>query len=180
MMSFMTPALSRRITSDTRSKLIIPIPNRKLGIHFPILIYLLMGWTFGELATVNEINHRGLNNNDDLFLAWAILWTVIGTGTLFDLLWQLWGRQSLAIDRTYLTHRHGLLGLYWVKRYELARIQHIHTISQPERGYGRIIAFDYDGTPIQLGPNLDEIEAKQIMTIVQEYTLSRYPERQNS
>jgi hypothetical protein len=178
----MTPALSRRITSDTGSKLIIPIPNSKQGIHFPILIYWLMGWTFGELATVNEINHRGLNNSDKFFLAWALLWTIIGTGTLFDLLWQLWGRQALTIDRVCLMHRRGLLGLYWVKRYELTHVHNIRAVlgSKPG-GYGRIITFDYAGNPVQLGSNIDEMEAKQIATIIRKYTqINRYPERQIS
>ena len=182
MLSFMTPALSRRITSDTGSKLIITVPNHKQGIHFPILIYWLMGWTFGELATVNEINHQGLNHSNDLFLAWTILWTVIGTGTLFDLLWQLWGRQTLAIDRAFLTQRHGLLGLHWVKRYDLTCVHNVRTVSPSEPGvYGRALAFDYDGKPIQLGPNMDEMEAKQLVTIIRKYTqTNRYPERKIS
>lgn len=182
MLSFIASTLSRRITSDTGSKLIIPIPNRKQGIRFPILIYWLMGWTFGELATVNEINHQGLNSSDDLFLAWTILWTAGGVGALLDLLWQLWGRQTLSIDRDFLTHRHSLLGLSWAKRYEMTRIHHIRTVSRPEqRGYGRIITFDYDGNPVQLGPNIDEMEAKQIVTIIQKHTQNnRYPKQQNS
>jgi hypothetical protein len=175
MLSFMTPALSRRITSDTGSKLIFTIPNHKQRIHFPILVYWLMGWIFGELATVNEINHQGLNNSNVFFLAWAILWTVAGTGTLFDLLWQLGNRQTLVIDHTFLTHRHGLLGLHWAKRYELTCIHNVRTVSQPKPGvYGRAIAFDYDGKSIQLGPNLDEMEAKQIATIIQKYTQSNH------
>jgi hypothetical protein len=178
----MTPILSRRIKSDTGSKLIITIPNHTQGIHFPILIYWLMGWTFGELATINEINRQGLNKSNVFFLAWAILWTVIGTGTLFDLLWQLGSRQTLAIEHTFLTHRHGLLGLHWVKRYELTCVDNVRTVLPRKSGvYGRTIAFDYDGKPIQLGPNMDEIEAKQLVTIIRKYTqTSRYPERKRS
>ena len=174
MLSFMTPALSRRSTSKAGSKLIIPIPNHNQWLHLPILIYCLIGWTFGELATVNELNRLSPNNNGDgfgdgFFLTWAILWTAGGVCALLDLLWQLWGHQTLTVDSTYLTRRHSLLGLGWIRHYRLTQIRNVRVVSQPESGRYSSIAFDYEAQTIRLGPDMDEMEAKQIVGIIQKY-----------
>jgi hypothetical protein len=182
MLSFPTLALPRRIASDTGSKLIIPISRHKKWLHFSILIYWLMAWTFGELAAVNELNRQNSAKGDAFFLAWMILWTLGGSIALFDLFWQVWGRQTLAVERSYLTHRRGLLGLSWVKRYDLNRVDNIRVFSSPETGgHGRTLAFDYDNKTIRLSANMDGIEAKQIAHIIQKYTQTcSYPMLQTS
>ncbi|MEJ2746364.1 MAG: hypothetical protein P8183_00355 [Anaerolineae bacterium] len=151
MFSFITPVLAH-----AGRETIIPIPNHKQWLHFPILIYGLMGWMFGELATVNELNHQGLKNGHGLFLTWAILWTVGGVLALLDLLWQLVGRQDLVVDPTFLTYRRSLWVLGWTKRYELTRIHNIRLLPRSQMGR-RIstLVFDYAGQTIQFGQITD-------------------------
>lgn len=177
MLSFMIPALFQRSTSNAGSKLIIPIPRHKQWLHLPILIYWLMGWTFGELAAVNELNRQSYSSKNHLFLAWAILWTAGGVYGLFDLLWQLWGRQTLTIDAACLIHRRRLFGLSWANRYELARIHNIRIMDQPQPGRfsSSSIAFDYDAKTVRFDPDMDEWEVKQIANIIEKLILTLRP-----
>lgn len=170
MLSFMTPALSRHAPSNAGSKLIIPLSNHNQWLHLPILIYCLIGWTFGELAAVNEINHLGPDNNNVFFLTWTLLWTAGGVYALLDLLWQVWGRQDLTVAPACLMHRRSIFGLGWIRQYKLARIHNVHVASQPQSGRYSSIVFDYDTHTIQLGPDMDELEAKQIVNTIRKYT----------
>jgi hypothetical protein len=166
----MTSVLSRRITPAAGSKLIISLPTHEGWLRFPILVYWLMGWIFGELATVNELNQQGLKNGSAFFLIWAVLWTAGGGYALLDLFWQVWGRQDLIVESTFLTHRRGMFGLGWSKRYELAHMRNVRVVSRPRPGrYDSVIAFDYDTQTIRIGSDMDELEAKQIAHTVRKY-----------
>ena len=173
MLSLITPTFSWRIAPDADIKLIIPIPHNKQWLHLPILIYWLMGWILGELATVDELNHRGWGGDYDIFLIWAVLWTAGGIYALLDLLWQLWGHQALAINSTFLTNRYSLFGLGRTRRYDLARIQNIHVTSRLRSGwYSSKITFDYGTRTVQISAGADEIEAKQIAKTIRKSILS--------
>lgn len=170
MLSFMTFTFPRPFTPVAGSKLIISLPTHEGWLRFPILVYWLMGWIFGELATVNELNRQGLKNGSAFFLIWAVLWTAGGGYALLDLLWQVWGRQDLIVDSAFLTHRRGLFGLGRTRRYELADMLNVRVVSRSQLGrYGSIIAFDYDTQTIRIGSDMDELEAKQIVKTVRKY-----------
>jgi hypothetical protein len=153
-------------SAHSRHKLVIPIATHKRWLHFPILIYWLMAWLFGELATVNEINHQGLMGRSSFFLFWSILWTAGGIGAVLDLFWQLWGRQVVTLDADYLVYRRSLFGLSYRQRYELSRIRHVRVM--PQRN-GRAITFDYDDQTVRLSSDVDEIDAQQIVTMIRKY-----------
>lgn len=173
MLSLITPAISRRLSPDADIELIIPIPHNNQWLRLPILVYWLMGWILGELAAVDELNHWSLSSNHNFFLIWAVLWTAGGIYALFDLLWQLWGRQALVINSAFLAHRRSLFGLGRTKRYDLARIQNIHVASHLQTGWrSSRIVFDYDMRTIQIGSGMDEIEAKQIAKTIQKLVLN--------
>ncbi|MCB9443785.1 MAG: hypothetical protein H6669_06070 [Ardenticatenaceae bacterium] len=166
MLSFIPSVLSRRADLAAGSKLVIPIAAHKRWLHFPILIYWLMVWLFGELATVNEINRQGVIGSGNCFLTWSVLWTAGGFAAVLDLLWQFGVRQIVSVNSTHLIYRRSLFGLGYRQRYNLSRIHHVRVT--PQRN-GRAISFDYDDKTIRLATAVDEPDAQQIVTMIRKY-----------
>ncbi|MCP4429278.1 MAG: hypothetical protein GY803_32745 [Chloroflexi bacterium] len=177
-MSYVKPAAARHTAIDFGDQLAIAIPSRKQWFQLPFLIFWLMGWTFGELAALNDIAQRGLNGSGLFLLVWVTFWTIGGAMALLTLLWILLGREMIIMDgRLTLTHRREILGVGRSKNYDLSLIQDLRTVTlslpRPRQwpgwqNYG-VIAFDYGAKTIRIGNSLDEAEAKQIIRVLGKY-----------
>ncbi len=177
-MTYVKPAVARHTADYFGNQLTITIPSHKQWVQLPFLIFWLMGWTFGELAALNDIFQHGFNGGGLFLFVWITFWTMGGVMALLTVLWILFGREIIVVDgRQSFTHRREILGLGWSKTYDPTRIQDLRTAppSLPRsrqwpgwQNYG-VIAFDYGAKTIRIGNSLEEAEAKQIIRTLGKY-----------
>ena len=175
-MATITPAAARHTTNLLGQELTINIPSHKQWLHLPFLTFWLIGWTFGELAAINELVTNRTNAVDLFLLVWITLWTIGGATAWLTILWIIFGREIITTDgQQILTHRREILGVGQSKEYDLSFVSDLRAAPallrsanqwrRPAFGWQNFntIAFDYGAKTIRIGNSLDEAEAKQII-----------------
>ncbi len=189
-MSTINSISTRHATNYFGQQLIITIPSHKQWLQLPFLILWLMGWTFGELATINDITKHGLNNSSIILLMWIIIWTIGGVTALLSVFWIIFGHEIITVDEhKSLTHHRKILGFGQSKGYDLSLIQDLRaapsTIPNSRQWPGwqnyNVITFEYDTQTIRIGNSLDDEEARQIIHTLCKYiqTLSHVNSKQS-
>jgi hypothetical protein len=177
--------------TDTRDALLIQIPSPKRFRPIALSVSNLFVLIFGTLLILLGI---GINRRDPetvgstipvfLFLT---LWIGLGTSRLLPLFWDLFGKQVIEISNTSIKlHQY----LFFYKRsahYSAESVQDLRVstwtkpydnrVSQPfefrlEQLANTPLAFDYLGKTIGFGNNIDEAEARQIVTVI----VSKFPD----
>lgn len=166
----------RSLVEETPGGLSISMPAPRHPFALLFLPVWLVGWGFGELSAIRSLL-AGTTNEPRLFLlVWLAFWTLGGGWAALTLLRMLVGKERLDLDGDVLRHRHELLGLGRSKEYEL---RHVHGLRAAAAaglpaawrglapGQGTI-AFDYGAKTIRVGDGLEEAEAAQIISRLQQ------------
>ncbi len=112
------PPAARHTAEDLGDKLKISIPSRKSWLQSLFLGFWLIGWAFGEISVLGVFFGGSGFSGPSLFLiAWLGMWTVGGGWAIYTLLWQLSGREIIAITNQSITVSRVVVGLGLPREY---------------------------------------------------------------
>jgi hypothetical protein len=150
--------------------------------------FWLVGWAFGEFTVVGSlISGKGFGGPSLFMIAWLGGWTIGGGYVMYILFWQLSGSEIIQVSNSGITTSRSILGFgLFPKEYSSEHIKELRVSasvntndlfgwSRASRFYGTgggIIAFDYGAKTVNFGTGIDEAEAKQILSEIQQ----RYPQ----
>jgi hypothetical protein len=194
------PFPARHTVEDLGDSLRFVIPSRRRWFHIAFFLFWLVGWGFGEFAVIvvllSELTGTPLEelvgwslisySGGLLALVWLVFWTIGGVLALYVLLWQLSGKEVVEVSGQSIRIQRRVIGLGRFREY-LAR--HVQDLRISVEGYyntgwgwfrtlraygigGGLIAFDYGAKTFRFGSGIDEAEAKQILSAIQQ----RFPE----
>ncbi len=175
-MSIINLPQSRYTSEELGDRVIVHIPSRKHWLQMVIISLWLVFWIFGWTGTVT----RNIGNRSDLvLLVWLVVWVIGGLAAVGSLLWQLAGEVALEADRYALRVRWQVLGIGWTKAYVASDVCNLRVRPLwPGRyrlpGWGSVVlTFDYRGKIVCLSPDVNEIEARQVVQMIQRYSPHR-------
>jgi len=112
------------------------------------------------------------------------VWTILTVFVVYDLLWEIEGREIICIDGKTLTIKRSLWGLGRTRRFSLNEIRHLRFYPWKEwplmagrhlfwrqlgsRRPWKSLAFDYGSRTYHFGIDLDEQEAKGLLNAIVE------------
>jgi hypothetical protein len=182
------PYPARHTTDDLMDAFKITIPSQKQWFQILFIGFWLVGWAFGEVtAAGNLLSGMGFGGPSLFMIAWLGAWTIGGGYALYVLLWQLTGSEIVQVSNSGITTSRSILGFgFFPKEYSAEYIKALRVSasmspndifgwSQASRFYGTgggFLAFDYGAKTVNFGVGIDEAEAKQILSEIQQ----RYPQ----
>lgn len=154
----------------------IEIPARRSWFGVLFLCAWMGGWVFGEVSVIKQLMHPTGKNSYAFLLFWLAGWTLGGVLAAISLLWQLAGRELLAVSGGSMEYRVEVLGMGYSRSYRTAEIREWRVLagtqssnnsqagfSPPFFGSGGSIAFDFGARTVKIAPGLDEAEAKSLV-----------------
>jgi hypothetical protein len=164
---------------QTAEGLRVTIPARR---NWFVLLFLLVwcaGWLFGEISAGNQLIHYSVRNEPErLFLAvWLLAWTAGGAFAIAAVVWQLAGREVIALDSATLSHRVEAFGVGRTRAFRVTDVRRLRATEWSNSpfsnqrtwfppvfggGYGPL-AFDYGARTFRIAPGLDEAEANTLV-----------------
>jgi hypothetical protein len=148
----------------------VVIPARR---HWPVLLLLavwLTGWFFGETSALQRLLHPHERDGRGFMAFWLVGWTIGGALAASAFVWMLLGREVIVMDGRVLSLRSELLGLPLgrERRYALSDVKDLRCsplaqLPRSRRSVG-LIAFDYGAKTIRFAADVDEAEAKMIVS----------------
>ena len=98
------------------------IPARRNWFMLLFLSLWLVGWSLGFVSAFSEVAH----GSGDLFLiVWLTGWTIGGGFVVTTILWQLGGKEYLAVDSGGLLHGWRMVGIGRERRYDLSYMSNL-------------------------------------------------------
>ena len=150
----------------------VSIPARKNWLVILFLLAWLGGWVAGETSAISQLLHPKIGPPQAFLAFWLIGWTIGGAAVMATLIWQVSGREVIAVEGHYLIHRVELLGMARSREYQgdlvsrLRAADYSPSLSRqgswmpPLFGSGvGPIAFDFGSTSVRMGQSLSEAEA---------------------
>ena len=188
-MPIVQPSRSRYTTNDLGDRLQIVIPSRKKWLRLLIYgIYLILWSSFLPVFTYYMIRELTTVGSFLLFLILLILFILGNLPALVSFLWQILGKQVIEVSNQSIIIRWVVINInrskeYWVEHINGLRIWSGLSDCEVRAfrsffgwsfwGLGEnILAFDYDTKTHKFGNGVDEAEAKQILSEIQE----RFPQ----
>lgn len=171
--------------------LTIEIPSKR---HWFVIIFMMIwlgGWLMGELFALKMILTPNFPIFANIFiLVWLIGWTIGGAFVIYNILWQLIGREIILVEHNLLTIEKSVKGVGRKRQYEIASIQNMDINPVADRStwnkgkqspspFGTNtgkIKFDYGMKTIKFASEIDEAEARKI---IQKFKDSTYFEKEN-
>jgi hypothetical protein len=181
------PFAARHTTDDLGDMLKITIPSQKQWFQMLFLGFWLVSWALGEIAALGGLlSGNGFGGPSLFLIAWLGIWTIGGGFAIYTLLWQLVGNEIIQISDYAIRTSRSILGFGFPKEYSSEYIKALRVSASPSsndvfgrsrasRFYGLgggLLAFDYGAKTVQFGAGIDEAEAKQILSEIQQ----RYPQ----
>ncbi len=196
-MSYVIPSTARYRLDDGVDTLNFSIPAQKHWFYLLFGMIWLTVWAFAELmvggmilvgvvavitgdASLDEGAFPGL-----FMLVWFTLWTLGGTSVLFTLLWQLMGVETIRIGANDLMVQRRVLGIGRSKLYDAQYLRGLRVVPsesflmrQRRNPYYvwifnvGTLAFDYGAKTYRIGADLEEAEARDMLTTIQ----ARFPQ----
>lgn len=177
-----SPSAGKSTITNLNGRLEVSIPARRNW--FVIIFYSvwLGGWFMGEKSTISEVIKADSPSDIDFFLLfWTLGWTFAGAFIIYSIIWQLFGKEILSIDRGALNLRKTALTIGSHKQYLIKDISNF-SIDQNYNtslfGGGRTnysgffnqgkIKFDYGLKTIRFGESIQEAEAKYILSLLRQ------------
>lgn len=177
-MAEVAPGPPRYTIQDDFATLRVTIPARR---NWPIILFLgfwLTGWATGEII-VGALFLRGLlallrgqppdvgEGAGMLFMGiWLTLWTFGGGFALLTWLWNLAGKEIIAVDGEGLTIRRAVFGVGPAKRYAAAYVDRLRLADESQGSggpWGGGLLFDYGGSTVRCGAGLTPHEAREVL-----------------
>lgn len=157
------------------------VPGRRNLLVVVFLCCWLVGWGFGETSVMRQITRPDAHGESLFLVVWLMGWTVGGAFCVLSILWQLFGKESIAIEGGMLVHRVQIAGIGPVRRYAVRDIARLRAVdfniafhrqaawSAPMLGTSLgPVAFDYGARAVRLGRSLDEAEAFQVVAALKQ------------
>jgi hypothetical protein len=169
---FVQPAGNRHTTELVDGVEQIRVPGRRNWVVVMFLLFWLVMWTFGGLATVMSLVVGG----SLISLVWLCFWAVAWVFVLMTLATLLWGVEIIRASNLELQviKRAGPLHRRW--RYRAADVHKLTSCTPNIDQWGRhssqtpvfarnrsgAVKFDYGAQTIMLAPGVDEAEGRTI------------------
>jgi len=181
------PFSARHTIDDLGDTLKITIPSKKNWFQILFMGFWLVGWAFGEVTVLGSlISGEGFGGPSLFMIAWLGGWTIGGGYALYILFWQLLGNEIIQVSNSTIITSRSVFGFGFPKEYSAEYIKALRMStssssndmfgwSRASRFYGLgggLIAFDYGAKTVNFGSGIDEAEAKQILSEIQQ----RYPQ----
>jgi hypothetical protein len=176
--ALLKPAKPRAQIIDDVSGLRVTIPARRNWFLVAFLPAWLVGWAVGEVAVLGKLVTDPPDAGEGLFLfVWLVLWSIAGVLFIFFWLWNLAGKEIVALDEEALTVRYALGPSGWTRRFDRREVRDLRVSASGMTdfrssigwwlgGFGTI-SFDYGARTYRFGRGVDEAEAKQIVAELQ-------------
>lgn len=179
------PAPKHRI-EDLGDRLIISMPSKKILpfiLVFGVWSLMWLAMEIGLIATIFTPTKYNILNVS-LFIIWFVFWNLLGAILLYNLLWQLIGREEIQITNQSITVSQVILGYKRSKEYLAEHIRDLdiawasmndllfRRMSIPIGANFGMIAFDYGARTFKFAGVIEEAEAKQIIAEIQR----KYPQ----
>ena len=166
----------RAIITETPTGLLITIPANRNWFVVLFVGFWMCGWLFGECAVIYALAKGKTPLPANLFmLAWLGAWSVGGVFAGYLWLWNVAGKELIALRTDTLAIKSDVLGFGNVREFDLAEVRDLRidrpypgittlTWNSPAQMFGTgTIAFDYGAKTFRFGLGLDESEARQLV-----------------
>jgi len=157
----------------------IPSPRNYFIIAF--IGFWLCGWVFGLVTSGGLLlfpPHVAKGAPPGLFLfVWLCAWVLAGIFAITVFLWNLAGRERIAVGSDALSIRREACGVGWSRHYELRAAKGLRIVESGAEtffgGFGRRdpfglmagpFAFDYGAKTVRFGAGVDVAEAKYLLS----------------
>ena len=157
----------------------IEIPAKRNWFAIIFIIFWSVGWLFGEVSVLTIL----LNDDSPLgaksfFIVWLIFWTIGGLTALSTILWQLFGKEIIRIERNILHLEKSVFGIGRQKEYNIKDIKNLAINPVGDMNvWGRKnyfsffgnkngkLKFDYGMKTIKFANDIDEAEARKLLDL---------------
>jgi hypothetical protein len=175
----MVAIASRRATlSEEPGGLRITVPARPQWLILLFLSVWLALWVYGG-GTVILDARKGKHLEAPWFTwMWLAIWVLVSAYALFAWLWQVAGREVIAVRAGALVLRREIFGIGRSWEYDLRHVRDVRALptvttdwTSSLQGWGvasGAMAFDYGPRTYRFAGGLDEAEAKEIARWLQE------------
>ena len=168
-MSKIEPGKPRSQILDERGVLRIVIPPIRKWRPILFLSIFIAAWAYGLISIVRQGHNQG-----GLPLPYAVAMMIVFLGVVtYTLLWQVLGREVIIVNGQWLKTRREIGNWGRTNEYILAQIRDLRTSQDNEQptfatgmSGGTTIAFDYGAKTIRFGRDIDEAEAKYIVSAI--------------
>ena len=180
-MAKINPPVSRITITDISGKLRIVIPCNRSWFIVGFLGFWICGWAVAEYMVSSQfLKGDAPPEGESFMLAWFVVWTVGGLLAIYAWLWQVVGKEIVAVHGQTFTTRRDVGGFGFDKEYDLLQMRDLRV--EPV-GFnpldfsaalqlwgigGGVIAFDYGARTVRFGAGLDEAGAKEVVTAIQQ------------
>ncbi len=183
------PTGTRISITDTAERLRIVMPCCRSWFVICFLTFWICGWAVAEVMVAHQfVKGDAPPDGELLMVAWFGVWTVGGVVAIYAWLWQLMGTEIVTVRGQTFYSRRDIGGFGFDKEYQLAKMRDL-CVRPVETGSlefssvlqlwgigGGVIAFSYGERTYRLGAGLDEAEARQVVTAIQQ----RYQNSKNT
>jgi len=169
----------RAIITETTTGLLVTIPANRKWFVVLFVGFWMCGWLFGECSVIIMLARAKTPLPANLFmLAWLGGWTVGGAFAGYQWLWNVAGKELIALREDTLAIKSDVLSFGRVREFDLAEVHDLRIdrpsglsmFSGDRRGglpgqpFGNgTIAFDYGAKTFRFALGLDESEARQLV-----------------
>lgn len=180
------PPAPKHKTEDLGDKLIISMPSRKILPFILVFGIWSLMWLSVEIGLVpviftpSEYNSLGVI----FFIIWFIMWNLLGVLLIYNLLWQVVGKEEIQITNQSIIISQVTFGYKRSKEYLAEHIKDldIARVSMQDLMFRRVaiplganfgvLSFDYGARTFKFAGSIDEAEGKQIIAEIQQ----KYPQ----
>jgi hypothetical protein len=186
------PSSARYSIQESLNGIRASIPAHRSWFAVLFLCAWLGGWMMGEASAISEIFHIKIEFFGEslkssaaplagrFFLVfWLVGWTLGGAFAFAAVIWQLFGREIIAVEAGVLIHRIEALGIGRTRSFASAQVARLRAVDMDSstssrrsnwvrapalfgQGVGSV-AFDYGARSYRIGPSLDEAEARLLI-----------------
>ena len=183
------PTQPRHKVQQLNDGIQIVLPSKK---NFFLIIWFVLGlamWLYmtGSVVYITSLLIIGLGSNNGMwifigFLAFILLFLVsLGAYVIYSLLWQFTGKEIIIVKNDVLRISRQVFNWNKFLEYSIRSVSDLRA-STPQQsvlftsikifknisGQNGMIAFDYGAKTVRFGFEIDEAEAKQIVSVLQE------------
>lgn len=156
------------------------IPSKIRAFVVIFIVAWIAIWTTGiyNVLSKHVINGSWRNDEGGFIAFWLLAWILGGIYTLGLILWTFRGEEQIRIGKEYISNRKQVFGIGYGKKYRQSEAKNVRVVEQSallaQQSQPRVpfflsnstgaIAFDYGLKTIRIADDLDEAEAKHIVS----------------
>lgn len=102
-------------------------------------------------------------------IAQLAVWAIIGLYALWNVLWELGGKEIITIQATTFERRRAAFGVGLSRRYALSEVKNLRFKEYSFTEWAGLgsLAFDYGDKTVRIGQDLPEVEARTLLESLQ-------------